>query len=99
MPYGDEKSYGFFKMRYQGNPSAFPFKESPIHGCKPGDPGCGGNFKVKKKSKVLQALKRASGWVKSKVQSKVSDVKTSKKVRKTKFKTDDKMSWKTPRHL
>ena len=30
MPYGDKKSYGFFKMKYQGNNSAFPFKESPI---------------------------------------------------------------------
>ena len=29
MPYGDKKSYGFFKMKYQGNPSAFPFK-SPM---------------------------------------------------------------------
>jgi len=29
MPYGDKKSYSFFKMKYQGNPSAFPFK-SPL---------------------------------------------------------------------
>jgi len=29
MPYGDKKSYGFFKMKYQGSPSAFPFK-SPL---------------------------------------------------------------------
>ena len=29
MPYGDKKSYGFFKMKYQGSNSAFPFK-SPI---------------------------------------------------------------------
>ena len=29
MPYGDKKSYSFFKMKYQGNNSAFPFK-SPI---------------------------------------------------------------------
>jgi|14BtaG_2_1085337.scaffolds.fasta_scaffold145855_1 hypothetical protein len=30
MPYGDKKSYGFFKMKYQGNNSAFPFKSSPM---------------------------------------------------------------------
>ena len=29
MPYGDKKSYSFFKMKYQGNNSAFPFK-SPL---------------------------------------------------------------------
>ena len=29
MPYGDKKSYSFFKMKYQGNSSAFPFK-SPL---------------------------------------------------------------------
>ena len=29
MPYGDKKSYSFFKMKYQGNTSAFPFK-SPL---------------------------------------------------------------------
>jgi len=28
MPYGDKESYSFFKMKYQGNNSAFPFKES-----------------------------------------------------------------------
>ena len=27
MPYGDKKSYSFFKMKYQGDSSAFPFKE------------------------------------------------------------------------
>ena len=27
MPYGDEKSYSFFKMKYQTDKSAFPFKE------------------------------------------------------------------------
>ena len=26
MPYGDKKSYSFFKMKHQGNNSAFPFK-------------------------------------------------------------------------
>ena len=29
MPYGDKKSYSFFKMKYQGNHSAFPFM-SPV---------------------------------------------------------------------
>ena len=29
MPYGDKKSYSFFKMKYQEKHSAFPFK-SPI---------------------------------------------------------------------
>ena len=29
MPYGNKESYSFFKMKYQGNNSAFPFK-SPM---------------------------------------------------------------------
>ena len=28
MPYGDKKSYSFFKMKYQENNSAFPFKST-----------------------------------------------------------------------
>ena len=30
MPYGDKESYSFFKMKYQGNNSAFPFKEPVV---------------------------------------------------------------------
>ena len=38
MPYGDKKLYSFFKMKYQGKTSAFPFKSDTTKVKKPVKP-------------------------------------------------------------
>ena len=103
MPFNDDgtrKEKGTFYMKYQGNHGAFPFKESPMHGCGPGEDGCGGNFKINKRGTVVsRAFEKAGNWVKGGI----ANIKKSNRIRKNNktsgFANDDQTSWKTPRHL
>ena len=61
-----------------------PFKKA---GCAPGDPGCGGDFKVKKKSKIGRAIKKAASWVGSEVKDIKSNIRRKKINRKKKKNT------------
>jgi len=75
-------------------------KASPAKkaGCTPGDPGCGGNFKIKKKSRIGRALKKATSWV----GDEVKDIKSKIRKRKTKkknYRDSDGGSHKTVRYL
>jgi hypothetical protein len=60
-------------------------QKSPMRkaGCAPGDPGCGGNFKVKKKGTVVsRALKKAGRWISSEIKDMKSDIRRKRQERK-----------------
>ena len=58
-----------------GRPKSSAFQKA---GCMEGDPGCGGNFKVKKKSKIGRAIKKAASWVSGEVKDIKSNIKRKK---------------------
>jgi len=78
-------------------------KASPAQkaGCMEGDPGCGGNFKVKKKSRIGRAIKKAASWVSGEVKDIKSNIKRKKKEKKRRKNTYDSKggSHKTVRYL
>ena len=65
-----------------GRPKSSAFQKA---GCAPGDPGCGGNFKVKKKGTVIsRALNKAGRWVSSEVKDIKSNIRNKRVARKRK---------------
>jgi hypothetical protein len=85
-----------------GRPKSSAFQKA---GCVEGDPGCGGNFKVKKKSRISRALKQAGRWIGSELRDLKGDIRRSKSKRKRR--REDKkrqkaakgMGWDSPRYL
>tara|TARA_R100000152_G_scaffold18364_1_gene10135 strand:+ start:199 stop:822 length:624 start_codon:yes stop_codon:yes gene_type:complete len=74
---------------------------SPLHGCSPGDPGCGGNFKVNKKGTVIsRAFKKMTNRVSAAIERKRSKIRANKRKKKQQDYYDSKGgSHKTVRYL
>ena len=75
-----------FSLKSGNKPEFKMMGSSPLRkaGCAPGSPGCGGNFKVKKKGKIKRAISKASSWVSSEVKNLKSNIKSKKDARKRK---------------
>ena len=92
-----------FSLTSGNKPEFKTMGSSPLKkaGCAPGDPGCGGNFKVKKKGKIKRAISKAARWVGSEVKDMKSNIRRKKNERKKRKNTYDSKggSNKTVRYL
>ena len=92
-----------FSLKSGNNPEFKMMGSSPLKkaGCAPGDPGCRGNFKVKKKGRIKRAISKASSWIGGEIKNLQSNIAKKKRARKNKknYKDTKGGSHKTVRYL